>query len=219
MAISDTGTGMSREVHEHLFEPFFTTKEEGKGTGLGLSTVYGIVRQSGGYIQVDSEIGMGTTCKIFFPRVLDRIPIENRHRHARKPSLGKGTILLVEDDGSLRTMISSILGSYNYMILEAKNGDDALRKLDKHPAVALVVTDVIMPKMDGGELIKKIKELYPQIKILLMSGYTDDSIIHHGICGDGMPFIQKPFTIDELAKKIHDVLLENPPVRAYSVPS
>jgi two-component system cell cycle sensor histidine kinase/response regulator CckA len=207
--MSDNGIGMSTKVKEHLFEPFFTTKEEGKGTGLGLSTVYGIVKQSNGYISVNSAQGAGTTFEIYFPRVLLPDQTEKEIRSSKYPAAdGSETILLVEDDDNLRSMISYILRAFHYTVLEAKNGDQALsciHKNDRHP-IDLMITDVIMPGMNGRVLADRIRSLMPDLKVLYMSGYTDDAIVQHGILEEGIPFIQKPFSVNDFGVKIREVL-------------
>jgi PAS domain S-box-containing protein len=208
LSVSDTGVGMSPEVKERIFEPFFTTKEEGKGTGLGLSTIYGIVKQSGGNIWVYSEPGQGTTIKIYLPRVeeeVDTVPL--REDIDRLPK-GNETVLLVEDESSLRGLTARVLRGQGYTVLEASNGDEALsvaRELMKEK-IHLLLTDVVMPQMGGKELVKRFKGIHPRVKVLFISGYTDQVITHRGVLKPGTPFLQKPFSPVALSKKVREVL-------------
>jgi len=207
LSVSDTGIGMTKEVQDRIFEPFFTTKGVGKGTGLGLATVYGIVKQSGGDIWVYSEPGKGTIFKIYLPRV-DKPAEELRAREeAKEIPRGNETILLVEDDEKVRRVAQRILEKQGYDIIEARNGEEAIEicKEIKKP-VHLVLTDVVMPEMGGRELIERIKEVCKDFKVLYMSGYTDDVILRHGILEEGIAFIQKPFTLESLARKVREVL-------------
>jgi PAS domain S-box-containing protein len=206
LAVSDTGMGMTPEVKARVFEPFFTTKERGKGTGLGLSTVYGIVKQSGGYIWAYSEPGRGTTFKIYLPRV--DAPAEGVHP-AREPGsvTGTETILLAEDDPTLRPLAKGVLARLGYRVLEAENAAVALAIAGEHDgAIHLLVADVVMPGASGRELARRLAESRPDTKVLYVSGYTDDAIVHHGILEPGLTFLQKPFTPAALAKKVREVL-------------
>jgi two-component system, cell cycle sensor histidine kinase and response regulator CckA len=206
IAVSDTGTGMSEEVKQQAFEPFFTTKEAGRGTGLGLATVYGIVNQSGGTIEIYSEERVGTTFKIYLPRVvaeLGELPIE---RTFTETPIGSETILLVEDELLVRNLTRQVLEECGYTVIEAGNGLEALAKTNGGTHIDLLITDVVMPKMGGRELAEKLVENFPAIKVLFTSGYTDDAIIRHGIIEAHTNFIQKPFTPDSLARKIRVVL-------------
>lgn len=206
LAISDNGCGMDEETLEYIFEPFFTTKGVGKGTGLGLSTVYGIVKQSDGHVWVYSEIDKGTTFKIFLPRVDEPETIGEETESVTVPH-GKETILLVEDEEQVRNLSKEILESYGYSVLTAANGSDGLHTGEEFKGrIDLVLTDVIMPQMSGRELINKWKVLRPDSKVLYMSGFTDDAIIHHGVLDDGVFFLQKPFSPDSLAAKVREVL-------------
>jgi PAS domain S-box-containing protein len=207
LAMNDSGMGMDAETKQRIFEPFFTTKEKGKGTGLGLSMVYGVVKQSGGYINVYSEVGYGTTFKIYLPRV--DAPIEAPERAGRgvEHSRGNETVLLVEDDAPIRALVRSTLEGHGYTVLEAPDGADALASASLYKdTIHLLVTDLVMPGMSGRSLSERLAISRPEIKILYMSGYTDDAVIRHGGLEMGMAFLQKPFTPDSLARKVREVL-------------
>ena len=207
LAVSDNGCGMATETQAHIFEPFFTTKEVGKGTGLGLATVYGIVKQSGGSIWVYSEVGQGTAFKIYFP--LAEGPAEAATTPTDDLAWFKGTetVLLVEDEEVVRDMATEILRESGYQVLEAKHGREALMLARQHPEVIhLMLTDVVMPQMSGRELAELLSPLRQDMKVLYMSGYTDDAIVHHGVLEEGMEFIGKPFTPSALARKIRELL-------------
>jgi len=208
LAIADTGSGMDAETLSHVFEPFFTTKEQGKGTGLGLSTVYGIVKQSGGYIWPYSEPGMGTTFKIYLPRV-DEMAEREMARAQVSPGLGgKETILLVEDEEGVRGLTRQLLQRHGYTVLEAENGQDALALCARHSAtIHLLLSDVVLAaQMSGRELVERLLPLRPQMKVLYMSGYSDEAIVHHGVLAPGTAFLQKPFTTESLVRKLREVL-------------
>ena len=206
LAVSDTGCGMAPEIQAHIFEPFFTTKEQGKGTGLGLAMVYGIVKQSGGYIWVYSEVGQGTTLKIHLPRVEEKLePAEAPRRAVGRK--GTETILLVEDEASVRSLVCGVLEQGGYKVLLARNGEDALIVSDQHKGpIHLLLTDVVMPEMGGPALAEHLRPFHRAMKVLYMSGYTDDAIVHHGVLGSSAAFLQKPFTPDVLAQKVREVL-------------
>lgn len=207
MAVSDTGTGMTAETQEHIFEPFFTTKEVGKGTGLGLATVYGIVKQSGGNIMVYSEEGIGTTFKVYLPRVIQQSEAEDTRNTSDELPQGTETILLVEDEDVVRTLTRQILEMCGYTVLEAGNGVEAISLCEKHDChIHLLMTDVVMPQMGGRELSERFAAIYPQMRILFTSGYTDDAVVRHGVIEAGTNFIQKPFTPDALAHKVRAIL-------------
>jgi two-component system cell cycle sensor histidine kinase/response regulator CckA len=211
LSVSDSGCGMSQEVKEHIFEPFFTTKEKGKGTGLGLSTVYGIVKQSGGDIWFYSELGLGTVFKIYLPSV-DETSKEGKEKDAEKGfPIGNETILVVEDELSVRGLAFRVLQRQGYMVLEASNGDEALRLVQEHPGkkIHLLLTDVVMPGMSGSELAERLRSFHAEVKVLYMSGYTDNSIVQHGILEPGIDFIQKPFSPEVLARRVREVLDNN----------
>jgi two-component system cell cycle sensor histidine kinase/response regulator CckA len=206
LAVSDTGCGMDEQVRSHIFEPFFTTKGVGKGTGLGLATVYGIVKQSNGFIWVYSEVDHGTSFKIYLPLV-DETP----ERYAGKlesdaPLMGTETILLAEDAAAVRGAARQILDRYGYTVLEAPNGTVALRTAKSAHTVDLLLTDVVMPEMSGRELAERFATLKPHAKVLFMSGYTDDAIIRHGVLRPGTAYLQKPFSPETLAKKVREIL-------------
>ncbi len=209
LAVSDTGTGMDAKTKARLFEPFFTTKERGKGTGLGLSTVYGIVKQSGGYIWVYSEPGHGTTFKIYLPRVEGKVETA-APAPAPAPSGSRGgseTVLVVEDHGDVRRLTHKVLESRGYTVLVAANGPEALRVAAQHTGpIQLLVTDVVMPGMSGREVGLLLAPQRPEMRVLYLSGYADESIVHHGVLEPGLAFLQKPFTPEGLARKVRDVL-------------
>jgi PAS domain S-box-containing protein len=207
LSVNDTGIGMTPEVTERLFEPFFSTKDKDKGTGLGLSTVYGIVKQSGGDIWVYSEPGKGSTFKIYLPRVDE--PLEERREKFLGNELLRGseTILLVEDEEEVRKLAVGVLERQGYKVLAARDGDEALLICKRHQdSIHLMLTDVVMPGMNGHEVAKRLESLHPETKVLYMSGYTDDAIVLHGVLMEGVNFIQKPFTVDALTTKLREVL-------------
>jgi two-component system cell cycle sensor histidine kinase/response regulator CckA len=206
IGISDTGTGMDKEILSHIFEPFFTTKKEGKGTGLGLSTVYGIIKQSGGYIDVYSKPGLGTTFKIYFPRVEGTAEKIEKFKPTGESLKGNETILVAEDEDVVRNLAGQILRMYGYNVLEAPHGGSALLKCEQNKTIHLILTDVIMPEMNGKELVERLLPYHPGMKVLYMSGYTDDEVIQHGVLEEKVPFIQKPFTPMALLKKVRKVL-------------
>jgi two-component system, cell cycle sensor histidine kinase and response regulator CckA len=207
LAVSDTGIGMDEATKKQIFEPFFTTKEVGKGTGLGLSTVYGIIKQTGGNIWVYSELGKGTTFKIYLPRIADASKVSEKSIVATDFQKGSETILLVEDESLVRKLSREVLESCGYNIIEAENGVDALDVFEKYEGkIDLLMTDVVMPKMGGRELAEILMKKIPQMRVLFTSGYTDDAIILHGIIDVGTNFIQKPFTFDILARKVRELL-------------
>ena len=207
LAVSDTGCGMDEDIQKHMFEPFFTTKEKGKGTGLGLSTVYGIVKQSGGYVWVYSEPGQGTTFKIYLPRVEERVETVEPVRLPVEMLRGTETILLVEDDAGVRALARGVLKSGGYTLLEASNGAEALRVAGQHnDTIHLLVSDVVMPGMSGRQLEECLSAIHPNVKTLYMSGYADNAIVHHGILEPGLAFLQKPFTPDALLRKVREAL-------------
>jgi len=207
LSISDTGMGMTKEVQEKIFEPFFTTKEMGRGTGLGLSTVYGIVKQSGGNIWVYSEVGRGSTFKIYLPRVEEALQEVVREELIGEIPCGSETILVVEDEEVVRKLAVRLLKKQGYKVLEAPDGGQAFLLCEKYQdPIHLILTDVVMPGMSGRELVERLQRIHPEMKALYMSGYTDNVILHHGILEQGLAFIQKPFTLEILGKKVREVL-------------
>ena len=207
LAVSDNGCGMTADVKAHVFEPFFTTKGPGKGTGLGLATVYGIVKQSGGSIDLYTEPGLGTTFKIYLPAVTDPIRPLGRDQRAAKVIGGTETILVVEDEDAVRAIALLALQSQGYTVLHAESGKRALAIIDKHQGrLNLLVTDVVMPGLSGRELAETLGVRYPGLRVLYLSGYTDDSVIRHGILQAEVAFLQKPYTPLELARKVREVL-------------
>ncbi len=207
LSISDTGIGMDEVTRSRIFEPFYTTKGRDKGTGLGLATVYGIIRQNNGFIDVYSEIQNGATFKIYLPIEPEKGKSSIIDSLDEKKLKGNETILLVEDDDGVRAVTESTLKNYGYTVISASNGEEAIRIYEEHNGkFDLLLTDVIMPSMDGRELVEKLFEKDNNLKVLYFSGYTDDSIVRRGIISEGMEFIQKPYTQIELAKKIRSVI-------------
>jgi CheY-like chemotaxis protein len=207
LAVTDTGSGMDEVTRERIFEPFFTTKEQGKGTGLGLSTVHGIIQQSGGHIEVYSEPRRGTTFKIYLPQLRASQADRASPSVSIQVPRGSETILLTDDDDGIRTMARVALQSYGYTVIEAKDGDDGMRiGVNRDAPIDLLITDVVMPKSSGRELVEKLRPAQPTMKVLYISGYTDDAIVRHGILEDGVSFLHKPFTPTTLARKVREVL-------------
>jgi len=207
LAVSDTGFGMDADTQAHIFEPFFTTKEVGKGTGLGLSTVYGIVKQSGGYIWVYSEPQRGTTFKIYFPRIDQPVNGVRAEKRETGKLRGTETILLVEDNEQVRQLTSSVLADCGYKVLSAASPEEGLALCRAHqPEIQLLVTDVILPRMKGPQLAQQVKQISPRIRVLYVSGYTSDAIVHYGVLDAGLWFLGKPFSVSELIAKVREVL-------------
>jgi nitrogen-specific signal transduction histidine kinase/ActR/RegA family two-component response regulator len=207
LSVVDTGIGMDEETRSHLFEPFFTTKSAGRGTGLGLATAYGIIRQSGGAIAFLSEPGSGTTARIYLPQAQPE-GVEGHAEVASHDRLEGGeTILLVEDEARVRKLIVDVLTARGYRVLEATRGEEAIRLCRVHEgAIDLSVVDVVMPEMSGPDLIRQLTPLKPQMRVLYISGYTDEAIVHHGILRSGAAFLQKPFLPEALLRKVREVL-------------
>ena len=210
LAVTDNGAGMAEDVQRHIFEPFFTTKEQGKGTGLGLATVYGIVKQSGGYIWVYSEVGQGSCFKVYFPAVKDAPLKASPAAPAEEPSAaGTETILVVEDEEGVRSFVTGALRSRGYNVLEAQHASEALAVAGRHKGpLHLLLTDVVMPHMSGRELAEYLLQVYSGLRVLYISGYTDDTIVHHGVLAPSTAFLQKPFSGEALARKVRQVLEE-----------
>jgi PAS domain S-box-containing protein len=207
LTVSDTGCGMDAETKARIFEPFFTTKGPGRGTGLGLATVYGVVKQSGGYIWVYSELEHGTTFKVYLPRVAALAEKLVAEKQPAAPSPGTETILFVEDEENVRELVSDYLKARGYAVLEAPDGMKALELAEQYPgAIQLLITDVVMPRLSGRELATKLSAKRENLKILYISGYTDDSVFRHGVLEGGMSFLQKPFNLKALAEKVREVL-------------
>jgi two-component system, cell cycle sensor histidine kinase and response regulator CckA len=206
LTVSDTGAGMDNATCQRIFEPFFTTKEKGKGTGLGLSMVYGIVKQNNGSIWVYSDPGKGTAFKIYLPRIDEAVELE-QIVSAEPFARGTETILIVEDEEAVCTLVKKILLSAGYQVLTAINGGEALMLLERRrEPVHLLLTDVVMPGMSGRELADRLLKIHPEMKVLFMSGYTDDAIVHHGVLDSDAQFIGKPFAMTTVQRKVREVL-------------
>jgi CheY-like chemotaxis protein len=208
LGVTDTGIGMTKETQSHMFEPFYTTKGLGKGTGLGLAMIYGIVTQGGGHFEVHSELGRGTSFKVYFPSVDESLPIGRKSSHgAHDAPRGDETILLVEDEEAVRKITKITLQSLGYTVLEAANGREALHLCEQHPdPIHLMITDVVMPEIGGRQVAEILATCRPQTKVLFISGYTDDAVVRHGIQQSEAAFLQKPFKAASLAKKVRAVL-------------
>jgi PAS domain S-box-containing protein len=207
LSVSDTGCGMDAETRSHIFEPFFTTKAKGKGTGLGLATVYGIVSQSGGHIRVESESGRGTSFMIYLPRVEQEFEAIEPGKAPTVSLQGSETLLIVEDEEPVRALVCEILQKNGYTVLEAGHGAEAIQICERHEgSIQLMVTDVVMPGMSGRELAQRLSTLRPDMKVLYVSGYTEDAIVHYGVLDQGTNFLQKPFRPYDLARKVREVL-------------
>jgi two-component system, cell cycle sensor histidine kinase and response regulator CckA len=207
LAVTDTGTGMDAATRARIFDPFFTTKEKGKGMGLGLSTIFGIVQQSGGHISVQSKVGAGTVIRLYLPHVGGSAVAAT---DASGPTAARGgaeTILLVEDDASVRAVTRSILERHGYRVLEAHSAGDALLICEQHEAsIHLLLSDVVMPRMSGPKLAERLGPLRPEMKVLFMSGYAGCSVIRNGFPDQGAVFLQKPMTVETLTRKVREVL-------------
>jgi len=207
LAVSDSGCGMDEDTRSHMFEPFFTTKEQEKGTGLGLSTVFGIVKQHKGHIWVYSEPGQGTTLKIYFPKIMEEFETTEEDQVSIGALGGTETVLVVEDDEGVRKAVREILRKSGYKILSAHEPGEAILVAEQHTGlIHLMLSDVVMPRMSGPDLAERLNPWHPEMKILYVSGYADNAIVHHGILDKGLAFLQKPFALEELLQKVRQVL-------------
>jgi two-component system cell cycle sensor histidine kinase/response regulator CckA len=207
LAVSDTGCGIPPDVLPRIWEPFFTTKEVGKGTGLGLAVVHGVVKQAGGCVQVYSEPGRGATFKVYLPRVRERPSSGKSTPGVKVMPRGTETILLVEDEDAVRALSHHVLTVCGYTLLEARDGAEAQRIASQHAGrIDLLVTDVVMPQAGGREVAERLAALHPGLKVLYLSGYTDDAVVRHGILEAEVPFLQKPYSPAVLAQKVREVL-------------
>jgi CheY-like chemotaxis protein len=207
LSVTDTGEGMNAETLSHLFEPFYTTKARGKGTGLGLATAYGIVKQNGGEISIDSSPGRGSSVRIYLPLAAEATNVKESEGKRRHAETGTETILLVEDEAEVRRLARDMLARQGYQVLEASSGSEALRLWqERGGAVDMILTDVVMPQMSGPKLVERLKALSPDLRVMYMSGYADEVIARHGVLSSEDPFLQKPFSLDSLAQKVRSVL-------------
>jgi two-component system sensor histidine kinase EvgS len=208
LAVSDDGKGMDQETLDKIFEPFFTTKDLGKGTGLGLASIYGIVKQNEGFINVYSELGQGTTFKIYLPRhVQESRQVQDTAAAKEAPAANGETVLLVEDDASILKLAKTMLKRLGYTVVDASTPKAAMDLAQEHPGeIDLLITDVVMPEMNGRDLAQNLRVDYPKLKVLFMSGYTANVIAHHGVLDPGLHFIQKPFSYRDLAVKAREAL-------------
>lgn len=213
IAVTDTGTGMAPEVIAKAFDPFFTTKQVGRGTGLGLSQVYGFVKQSAGHVKIYSELGQGTTVKVYLPRLL-RPPVPATGDAPAPLPLPLGdageVVLVVDDEPSVREFSRHALTELGYRVLEADGAEAALRLLEAHPEVTLLFTDVVMPEINGRQLADRARERRPDLKVLFTTGYTRNAVVHNGVLDPGVHLIGKPFTVEDLAQRVRAVLDEAP---------
>ena len=212
LTVSDTGTGMDATTKSRVFEPFFTTKGPGKGTGLGLAVVFGVVKQSGGHLKVTSSIGSGTTFTCYFPRAGDEIETQMAQAPAVVPQRGHETIFLVEDDSAVRGLVRVALERSGYRVVEACDGEEAIRFLQGYSGpLDLLVSDVVMPNIGGRELAQLVEVMRPGVKVLFLSGYTDDAVLKHGINHAELNFLQKPFSPFALATAVRQILDQDAP--------
>ncbi|MFW6139009.1 MAG: ATP-binding protein [Spirochaetota bacterium] len=209
LQISDTGQGMDENIRQRIFEPFFTTKKSNGGTGLGLATVYGIIKQSEGYIFVDSAPGKGTSFSIYFPRIYEQVYAEDNSERPAEVERGDETILLIEDEEAVKNVISTSLRNLGYNVIAANDAEETfalLKKMENPPD--LIITDVVLPGISGRKVVENILERFPKTRAIYISGYADDTIVHHGVLENGIPFLQKPFTTAALAQKVRELLDE-----------
>jgi len=213
LAVSDTGEGMEADTQSHIYDPFFTTKVVGKGTGLGLSMIYGIVMQSGGRIAFSSEIGKGTTFRIYFPRVTQEEAVSAPLPTHPEAVGGSETVLVVEDENLVRKLVRTILESRGYFVLEAPGGEEAFHVCRSYKGlIHLLITDLVMAKMKGTEVADRLRSIYPEMKVLYVSGYTADTIDQHGVLETGIQFLQKPFSPLDLGNRVRELLDSQPAV-------
>jgi CheY-like chemotaxis protein len=206
LTVRDSGTGMTPDVLARLFEPFFTTKEPGKGTGLGLATVHGIIQRSGGSVSVDSELGTGTSFNVYFPRVDAPETVVEAPARVPRPRARGETVLVVDDAEGLRKLTRRLLERQGYTVLVAGNADEALQLFEGNGSIDVLLTDVVMPGASGPELTRQLLERRPALKVIFMSGYTEEAIVRHGVLNAGIAFLHKPFTSEMLARKMSEVL-------------
>jgi CheY-like chemotaxis protein len=212
IAVTDTGCGMTREIIDRALEPFFTTKPVGKGTGLGLSQVYGFVKQSGGHLKIYSELGQGTTVKIYLPRLFgaeasaEAPPKVAAAAPPTTSASGRCKVLLVEDDERVRAFAEEALRDLGYQVLTAESAAEALQRISGEPDVDLLLTDVVMPDLNGRQLAEQVLELKPGLPVLYMTGFTRNAVVHNGMLDPGVNFMAKPFTVDQLAAKVREAL-------------
>jgi CheY-like chemotaxis protein len=207
LSVKDNGCGMDKGTLDNLFEPFFTTKDVGKGTGLGLATIYGIVKQNNGFINVYSEAGQGSTFRVYLPRLVADEDTDKAEPKKKAAAVGSETILLVEDEPTILRMTQMMLERKGYTVIPAATPAEAMKKAKNHPGIIhLLMTDVVMPEMNGRNLAEQIFLLYPEIRLLFMSGYTSNVIVHHGVLDEGVAFIQKPFSMAQMTAKVREVL-------------
>jgi CheY-like chemotaxis protein len=206
LTITDTGTGMTPQVQARLFEPFYTTKDPGKGTGLGMATVYGIVLRSGGTVGVYSEVGKGTAFRVYFPCAEPTATAVEAPVPLARPHTGTQTVLIVEDEAGLRELAKRLLQRQGYTVLAAGDANEALRLFEENPSIDVLLTDVVMPGASGPELTRQLIKQRPALRVIYMSGYTEEAIVHHGVIKPGIAFINKPFTSEALGEKIREVL-------------
>jgi two-component system cell cycle sensor histidine kinase/response regulator CckA len=204
LSISDSGHGISPDSMHHIFEPFYTTKPVGKGTGLGLATVYGIIKQSGGYVWVYSELSQGTTFKVYLP--VEEGAVQSAAAPTPPVQASGERVLIVEDEPAVRYMMSRALKEHGFDVLEASDGSEALRLIEGADGLNLIITDVIIPGIDGTELARRASKVAPDVPILFMSGYTDHDIVRRGLLDPNQPFLQKPFTPDALVRRVAELL-------------
>ena len=206
LTVTDTGTGMTPEVQAHVFEPFFTTKPAGRGTGLGLATVHGIVARSGGSIDLSSSVGAGTSITLYFPRAKETEEVVEMPPAVTRARAAAATVLLVEDADGLRLLTTKLLRRHGFTVLVAENADEALQLFEENPSIDVLLTDVVMPGGSGPELSRRLLARWPALKVIYMSGYTDETIVHHGVLEQGVAFLHKPFTSQALGRKVRDAL-------------